>query len=73
MKKSYVTWNKETVSDDIIFRDIEILSNGRIKIPENLKLAPAYNLNINISTAPPVKSNSNKPKAGSKMGSKKKK
>jgi hypothetical protein len=68
MKKSYVTWNKETVSDDIIFRDIELLSGGRVKIPESLKLAPAYNLNTNTNTAPPVKSNSgsNKSKSGSK-------
>jgi hypothetical protein len=57
MKKSYVTWNKETISDDIIFRDIEFLSGGKIKISENVKLAPAYNLNINTTTAPPSKSN----------------
>ncbi|MDR1886629.1 MAG: DUF4290 domain-containing protein [Prevotellaceae bacterium] len=50
MKKSYVTWNKETVSDDIIFRDIEHLSGGRIKIPENIKLSPAYNLNTSVTT-----------------------
>jgi hypothetical protein len=47
MKKSYVTWNKETISDDIIFRDIEYLSGGKIQIPNTVKLSPAYNLNIN--------------------------
>jgi hypothetical protein len=73
MKKSYVTWNKETVSDDIIFRDIEFLSAGRIKIPENLKLAAAYNLNTNITTAPPTKSSSNKPKPKPKSSNVKKK
>ncbi|MDR1594722.1 MAG: DUF4290 domain-containing protein [Prevotellaceae bacterium] len=58
MKKSYVTWNKETVSDDIIFRDIEYLSGGRVKIPANMKLAPAYNLNTSaISPAPAKGSN----------------
>jgi hypothetical protein len=65
MKKSYVTWNKETISDDIIFRDIEFLSGGKIKISENVKLAPAYNLNINTATAPPSKGsgkNDKKPK-----------
>jgi hypothetical protein len=67
MKKSYVTWNKETISDDIIFRDIELLSNGRIKIPENVKLAPAYNLNTSASTLISSKSN-----GGSKKTKKKK-
>jgi hypothetical protein len=66
MKKSYVTWNKETVSDDIIFRDIEYLSEGRIKIPENLKLSPAYNLNTSTTTPAPAKSNSNSKKAKKK-------
>lgn len=31
MKKSYVTWNKDSVTDDKILQDIEELSNGRIK------------------------------------------
>jgi hypothetical protein len=66
MKKSYVTWNKETVSDDIIFRDIEYLSNGRVKIPENVKLSPAYNLNTSAITPAPTKSNSNNGKKAKK-------
>ncbi|MDR3245904.1 MAG: DUF4290 domain-containing protein [Prevotellaceae bacterium] len=71
MKKSYVTWNKETVSDDIIFRDIEFLSGGKIRMPENTKLAPAYNLNLNPITAtpPPKGSGASKSKAGSSSGS----
>lgn len=51
MKKSYVTWNKDVVYDDIIFRDIEILSQGRLKLPEGTKLAPAYNLNMQANTS----------------------
>jgi hypothetical protein len=70
MKKSYVTWNKETVSDDIIFRDIEFLSNGKIKIPESMKLAPAYNLNT--STATPVSSKSGSSSSNGKKAKKKK-
>lgn len=46
MKKLYVTWNKDVVYDDIIFRDIEFLSKGKIKIPEGTKLSQAYKLNI---------------------------
>ncbi|MDR1338539.1 MAG: DUF4290 domain-containing protein [Prevotellaceae bacterium] len=56
MKKLYVTWNKETINDETIFRDIEIMSDRKIKIPENVKLSAAYNLNTNTATAPaPVK------------------
>jgi hypothetical protein len=65
MKKLYVTWNKETISDDIIFRDIVFLSGGKIRIPENLKLSAAYNLNTSNVTPVPTKSN------GSNNGSKK--
>jgi hypothetical protein len=38
MKKQYLTWNKDTVSDDIIFKDIEMLSKGRIHVNPALKL-----------------------------------
>ena len=37
MKKSYVMWNKDSVTDDKIFLDIEELSKGRIK-PNELTL-----------------------------------
>jgi hypothetical protein len=31
MKKSYVVWNKDSVTDDKIFADIEEISHGKIK------------------------------------------
>jgi hypothetical protein len=37
MKKSYVMWNKDSITDDKIFLDIEELSKGRIK-PNELTL-----------------------------------
>jgi hypothetical protein len=50
MKKQYLMWNKDTVSDDIIFKDIALLSKGRITINPSLRLAnvqsdnrPSYN------------------------------
>ncbi|MDR0725060.1 MAG: DUF4290 domain-containing protein [Prevotellaceae bacterium] len=70
MKKLYVTWNKETVSDDIIFRDIAFLSGGKIRIPENLKLSAAYNLNT--SNVTPIASKSSSSNNGSKKTKKKK-
>lgn len=34
MKKSYVMWNKDSITDEKIFEDIEELSKGRIKCSE---------------------------------------
>lgn len=39
MKKSYLTWNKDTVEDDVIFKDLYELSKGKIKVKEDLKLS----------------------------------
>ena len=38
MKRSYVNWNKSNVLDDVIFNEIEEISNGNIKIPQNTVL-----------------------------------
>ncbi len=38
MKQQYLIWNKDTVSDQTIFQDIERLSDGRVKVPEGLQL-----------------------------------
>lgn len=39
MKQQYLIWNKDTVSDETIFQDIEKLSDYRIKVPEGLQIA----------------------------------
>ena len=38
MKQQYLIWNKDTVSDETIFQDIEKLSDFRIKVPEGIQL-----------------------------------
>ncbi len=38
MRQQYLLWNKDVVSDDTIFSDIETLSGGRIRIPEGFRL-----------------------------------
>lgn len=38
MKKSYLTWNKEIVNDDVIFKDMYTLSSGQIQPRQELKL-----------------------------------
>ncbi|MFW6101320.1 MAG: DUF4290 domain-containing protein [Bacteroidota bacterium] len=42
MKKNYITWNKDSVSDEQIFKNIEELSGGKIKVDrEKVKLSEA--------------------------------
>jgi len=38
MKKSYLTWNREAVSDEVIFTDLKALSGGKLEISESLRL-----------------------------------
>lgn len=38
MKKSYLTWNREAVSDDEILSDLRTLSGGKLEISNDLKL-----------------------------------
>ena len=45
MKKNYITWNKDTVSDEQIFQDMEKLSGGKIKVDrEKVKLTDAKDI-----------------------------
>ena len=37
MKKSYLTWNRDSVNDEVVLKDLKKLSNGRINT-ENIKL-----------------------------------
>lgn len=39
MKKSYLMWNKELVSDDVIFDSLKELSNGKLEAKDGLVLA----------------------------------
>ena len=38
MKKSYLTWNREAVSDEMIFLDMKNLSGGKLEAKGDLKL-----------------------------------
>ena len=39
MRQQYLIWNKDSVADETIFKDIEVLSEGRIKVPEGISLS----------------------------------
>lgn len=38
MKKAYLTWNRESVTDEIIDEQLGILSDGKLKLPKDVQL-----------------------------------
>jgi hypothetical protein len=44
MKKSYLTWNREAVSDEEIFQDLKNLSGGSLEIPTDMKLSETHEI-----------------------------
>jgi len=38
MKKSYITWNRSQVPDEVIINDMKLLSRGRLKMTEGVKI-----------------------------------
>lgn len=39
MRQQYLIWNKDSVADDTIFKDIEKLSDYRLKVPDGISLS----------------------------------
>lgn len=44
MKKSYLVWNRDTVSDSVILQELEDLSKGKLKAPENFRMTSTYDI-----------------------------
>jgi len=38
MKRQYLTWNRNQVTDEVIFKDMEEITNGDIRVPDGLIL-----------------------------------
>ena len=49
MKKSYITWNRGQVNDEVIIGDMKLLSGGKLKMTEGVKILEVKDL------LPPVK------------------
>lgn len=63
LKKSYLAWNRDSVADDIIFKDLKDLSSGLLQMPEGAQLGAATEvLAANYSQSPGKKFNRNKQK-----------
>ena len=58
MRQQELIWNKDSVSDETIFQDIEKLSDYRIKVPEGIQLTRiSSNAVFSKPSLNPVKSN----------------
>ncbi|MGE5424565.1 MAG: DUF4290 domain-containing protein [Syntrophothermus sp.] len=44
LKKSYLNWNRESVTDDLIEEHLRILSRGRLKLKEDVRLTTTNDL-----------------------------
>jgi hypothetical protein len=44
MKKSYITWNRGQVSDEVIIGDLLLLSGGKLKMTEGVKILETKDL-----------------------------
>jgi hypothetical protein len=56
LKKSYLTWNRDSVTDEEIATHLKILSNGRLILDESIKLSNTQdilskNIGMNIGTS----------------------
>lgn len=38
LKKSYLNWNRDSVNDELIIQHLDVLSGGKLKLPENFRL-----------------------------------
>lgn len=59
MKRSYMAWKRETITDDVIFKELTIITNGNVVVPENLKLGDFREV---LVQAQPVNSRTNQKK-----------
>lgn len=55
MKKSYITWNRSQVADEVIFSDLRLLSGGKLRITEGVKLLEIKDLMPQPKKKPPTK------------------
>ena len=56
MKKSYITWNRGQVADEVIIGDMKLLSGGRLKMTEGVKILEVKELIPSIKRKPQGKS-----------------
>jgi len=64
MKKSYITWNRSQVADEVIINDMRVLSKGKLKMTEGVKILEVRELMPQVKKKPqgkPHNKQQNKP------------
>lgn len=64
LKKSYFNWNKDSITDDVIFKNLAELSEGKLKLDENAALSSHQELRGNSGGAKKFFHKNNKHKGG---------
>lgn len=62
MKKLYLTWNKDTVNDDVIKEHLKVLSDGKLQLPENFVFEDTSELIKNMQEVSKSKNSGKKKK-----------
>ena len=62
MKRQYLMWNRDSVSDTMIIKDLVELSKGRIRVPIDTELNQMRDVRPQTPLAPQVRTNSNNKK-----------
>lgn len=52
MKKSYITWNRGQVADEVIIKDMKILSGGKLKMTDGVKILEVRDLIPQVKRKP---------------------
>lgn len=71
MKKLYLIWNRDSVSNDLILKDLLKLSKGQLTIPENIQIGDYKDLVVKKQERPskPARGGSRQKKSYDKRGS----
>jgi len=52
MKKAYITWNRSQVADEVIISDMKMLSGGKLKITDGVKILEVKELMPQVKRKP---------------------
>ena len=69
MKRAYLNWNRDTVENRVILKNLRDMSGGRINLPDDTELAHSRDL---IDTTQQASSNQGRQRKGGRSGKRKK-
>ena len=60
MKRSYLSWNRSTVADSVILKDMKDMSDGKLVLPDDTVLGTAQELQPLVAEQPQARKSNNK-------------